>query len=137
MGKTWELTGMPLLASYAILSPWMNRELLLNPYGTLPEIWGIFVALFLVGVAIQFCCKGRKQMDLDDPNGEQNDVVRALLANEPVNTSNLMNARFPEVSKAMATGGINDMFALTKETHLQGQLGGKRGEPLTENQIKI
>jgi len=139
VAKCWELFGVPLMGSFAILAPWMHNNLLLQPYGDEGQsywawlAWGLCATL---GVLIQFMCKDLRKVDIDDPHGEQNDLVRALLDDETVNAATLFQSRFPEITKAMHEGGCDDPHNIVKQGGLS-MVKNQRGQPLSQDQLKL
>lgn len=145
--KTWEVVGVPMCGSYACIVPWMHPGgLLLHPFyvsagipedATTPATgdnwpWLVWCGLTLFAILIQWWCAKSRRVDIDDPYGAQNDIVKALLADENVSESQLFMSRFPEITRAMNDQGVVDPVTFAK----QG-LGAHRGEALTEQQLKL
>lgn len=139
VAKSWEIFGVPLMGSYGVLSPWVHNNLLLRPYGEEGHsywtwlIWGLIAAS---GILIQYLCKDLRKIDIEDPLGPQNDIVRQLLDDEHVNQASMFQARFPEITKAMHQGGMDDPHHILKQGGLPN-VTNQRGEPISQDQMKL
>jgi len=137
LAKSWELVGLPLLGSYACLSPWLP-DVLLHPYEPRSPfqphtLWATCGALALIACIIQVMCRTERSIDLEDPYGAQNDIVKALLENETVSNSQIFQSRFPTITKSFEDQGAGNPYLMAKyPTPMPAQ-----GQSLTDHQIKL